>query len=57
MTLYYVTNNFNCICEDCLDGFDFDVLYQPAFKAVVDGGTCELCGYTNAVSSDDTPDR
>ena len=57
MTLYYVTNNFNCICEDCLDGFDLDVLYQPVFKAVVDGGTCELCGYTNAVSSDDTPDR
>lgn len=55
LKLYHVTNNFNCICEDCLD--DIDTLNRPAFKAVVDGGTCELCGYTNAVSSDDTPDR
>jgi len=31
LKLYHVTNNFNCICEDCLDDFDFDTLYQPAF--------------------------
>lgn len=55
--LYHVTNNYNCICELCLEDVDLDKCYQPAFKAVVDGGTCESCGYTSTDSSSDTSNR
>ena len=44
VTLWYIQNNFNCICNDCLSDIHNVDLYQPAFKDIIQYGECELCG-------------
>jgi hypothetical protein len=51
--LYYVPNNFNCICDDCLSEFKEFELSQPSFKEIMAQGECELCGWIESTDKGD----
>ena len=47
--MYAVSNNYNVICEGCLEDIVLEQLHQPAFKtAIKTSEPCELCGGNDA---------
>ena len=44
MKFYNITNNYNCICESCLEDIRDGEMYEPAHFYIINYGDCEDCG-------------